>query len=188
MRTATPKGNWALTIPLAGLGLGYLFLFFLPSQRGLDRLHQDLSRKQDAIAQADGLFPAIAVSEQQLAESRRFNSQWVAAAPSESELPGLLGKVNAMAKTAGITTTRLDPQPAVQYEKIRRMGLTAAYRGTFAQICRFLCELESLPESVWIDRIQLDGGGETGKDMACELTLAVFVDKTDESDQAKRSG
>lgn len=181
-------GNWMLTLPLAGLGLAYLFLFFLPAQRTLDSLTRDLSKEQDAVGQADALLPSIATTEQQLAKARKYNSQWIEAAPSESELPSLFGKVNRLAKAAGITTTRLDPQPAVQYEKIRLINLTAAYRGSFAQISRFLCELESTPEAIWIDRVQMEGSSQTGKDITCEVTLAIFVDKTDDSDQVKGSG
>ncbi len=188
MKSPVKRGNWTLTIPLAGLGLAYLFLFFLPARRVLDSLNQDLSREQDTVGHADTLFPAITSTEQQLARSRKYNSQWIEIAPSESELPGLFGKVNALAKATGITTTRLDPQPTVQYERIRLLTLTAGYRGSFAQICQFLYDLESIPEAIWIDRVQMDGGSKDGKDVTCEVDLAVFVDKTDDSDQVKGSG
>lgn len=181
-------GNWMLTLPLAGLGLAYLFLFFLPAQRTLDALSRDLSKEQDAVGQADALLPAIAATEQQLAKSCKYNSRWITAAPSESELPSLFGKVNALAKAAGITTTRLDPQPAVQYEKIRLISLNAAYRGSFTQISQFLCDLESFPEAIWIDRVQMEGDSQNRKDISCEISFTVFVDKTDESDQVKGSG
>lgn len=182
------RGSWAITLPVAGLGLAYLFLFFFPAQRTLDALNADLSRQQDAVSQADTLLPAIAATEQQLKQSRKYNDRWIEAAPSESELPSLFAKVNALSKAAGITTTRLSPQPTVQYEKMRQVTLAAGYRGSFAQICRFLGELESLPEVIWIDRVQMDGKSKSGKDITCEVNFVVFVDKTDDSDQVKGSG
>lgn len=181
-------GNWTLTLPLAGLGLAYLFLYFLPAQRTLDSLNEDLRREQDTVGQADALFPAIASAEQQLSKSRKYNDRWVEIAPSESELPSLFAKVNALSKAAGITTTRLTPQPVVQYEKIRMVALAAGYRGSFDQICRFLGDLESIPEAIWIDQVQMEGKSHSGKDITCEVSFVVFVDKTDDSDQVKGSG
>lgn len=188
MPSPIKHGNWTLTLPLAALGLAYLFLYFLPAQRTLDSLSEDLSREQDTVGQADALFPAIASSEQQLSKSRNYNNRWVDTAPSESELPSLFAKVNALSKAAGIATTHLTPQPAVQYEKIRMVSLAAGYRGSFAQICRFLGDLESLPEAIWIDQVQLEGKSQSGKDITCKVNFVVFVDKTDDSDQVKGSG
>jgi hypothetical protein len=188
MTLPVKHGNWTLILPLAGLGLAYLFLFFLPSQRLFDSLGKDLSKQLDAVSRADVLIPAIALTTRQLDASCTYNRRWIEATPSESELPHLFAKVNALAKAAGITTTRLSPQPAVQYEKIRSVTLTAGYRGSFSQVCRFLCDLESISESIWIDQVQMEGDGKNGKDISCEVSLVVFVDKTDESDQVKGSG
>jgi len=68
------------------------------------------------------------------------------------------------------------------------VSVAAGFSGGFGPLCRFLDDLESLPQPLWIANLKMEGGSKSGKDVHCELTLAVFVDKSDESDQVKGSG
>jgi Tfp pilus assembly protein PilO len=188
MISGIARTSWVTTIFLGGLALGYLFLFLVPSQRAMERLSEELATEQDFIAQVDALIPAIEVTQRQLSRTLKYNARWVDIAPSEGELAGVYGKIHALAKAAGVATTRFDPQPAVQYEKVRMISVAVGYNGTFQQMCRYLHDLEALPQTIWIDNLQLQLDSKLGKDVHCELTLAVFVDKTDESDQVKGSG
>lgn len=188
MKPGAQRGNWLLTVSLAGMGVGYLLLFHVPAQRALGRLHQDLTAKQDFVAQADALLPAMRITEQQLAEATRYNARWLDAAPAEGELPDLFGRINALARAAGVQGTRFEPQTPLEYQMLRSVTIAAGYSGSFAQLWQFLSELEGLSQAVWVKNLQFEGPGKYGQDVHCEMAVVVFVDKSDELGQAKDSG
>jgi hypothetical protein len=59
--------------------------------------------------------------------------------------------------------------------------------GSFEQACRFLRALEGLEETVWVEAVQMESFGEDSREVQCELSLAVFADNPDDSDQVEGS-
>lgn len=187
MNANTQRGNWLLTLPLAGIAVLYILVFFLPSQRAMEALNEQLVAKQEVLAQADALLPTIAAVEAQLKEASGYNSRWIEVAPSERDLSGLYGRLHELVKKAGVATTRFDPQPPEELQRMRSVTIAMGLTGSFRQVSRFLEDLEALPQTIWIENLQLEGPGKRGKDIQCELNLEVFVDKSDLSGQAKGS-
>jgi hypothetical protein len=83
--------------------------------------------------------------------------------------------------------TRFEPLPAADYETIHCVPVVVGCTGTFGQIHQFLKGLEQMPEQPWTASVRLDRTEESGKTIIAELRLEVFVDKSDNSDYAKRS-
>ena len=87
-----------------------------------------------------------------------------------------------MAKAAGTTTSRFDPQRLVRHETICEIPLAIGCTGSFAQICGFLRGLEGLPATIWVEDLEIQQASETGKDVHCELNLVVFSSNSEDSD------
>lgn len=178
-------GSWMITIPAGGLAVAYLFLWFLPHHEALKALSRDLEGKRDFVIQAGGVLPAFEAGSQALGETAAFVATWQAAAPEESELSTLLSRVTELANQSGLTTTRFEPQPAIDGETIRRVPVTYGCTGSLAQVFNFIYELENLPQVIWADGVKIEAVRENTEFLVCEISLVIFSEKSEDSGQAK---
>src|SRR5208337_1223691 len=102
--------------------------------------------------------------------------------PTKRAIPALYGKINALAKDAGLDIARFDPQPFVVHEKIEEIPITVGCSGRFAQVFDFIRAIEMLPVTVWVESIRLEKTDKDAKDVRCELNLVVFSDNPRSSD------
>ena len=188
MKTSSHRGSLIVTLPVAGLAVAYLFLFFLPGGRTIDQLSGELTAEREFIALADAVAPAIHTTRQQLEKNLAYNAAWAESAPAPSELAPLFGKIHALAKESGSTTTRFDPEPPLPLDKLRRIPVVLGCTGSFSQISHFLHHLEALPQTIWIEELNIEQSGQNGEDVECELELLIFADNPDDSDQVDLAG
>ena len=71
-------------------------------------------------------------------------------------------------------------------ESLTKIPLEVGCSGSFSQLYDFLRELEGLPQTIWVEDLQLGKSAVNPKDVGCKLTLAVFTDNPGNSDQAER--
>lgn len=188
MKTHIDRGTWIIVLGGAAVAALYVTLAFLPQQRAIAKLADEVKAKQAYLAGPGNLAAIIEASQGDLERTQTYNAAWREQAPNGKELAALFGQISALAKTAGITTTRFDPEPIVSLEEIREIPLTVGYRGTYAQVHKFLADMEGLPESIWVDRIGIDVTPQDGKDIQVEMKLVIFADNPDNSGQVDRSG
>ncbi len=182
------RGSWIITVPLAGLAVAYVFIFFLPTQREIGELRDDLSIKREFITQAGSLAAALETTKKQLNKTLKYNAAWEENAPAQNEFNTLFSRIHTLAKEAGATTTRFDPEPDVEYNTFRKAPLAVGCTGSFPQLFTFLRSLESLPQEIWIEEVRLEELDPTGKTVECNLVLGIFADNPENSDQGKHSG
>lgn len=187
MKTASLLNSWTLPLVAAGMAVAYAFGFFLPQQRSLAELSRQVTSQQELIDQATALAPALAATEQQIQATFQYNTSWQAASPTDMTLPALFGQIHQLAKTAGVTTTRFDPDAPVTLARVRRIPLKIGCVGQFSQIARFLESVERLPQTVWVENLRMETGSQSGEAVQCEVALEVFADKPENSDQVKLS-
>ncbi len=173
--------SWVVMLPLVGAVIVYAALFLLPNRRAIANLHNEITEKRDHITSRASAIHRLLSARQELSDARSFIDAWTRQAPSQEALPGLYGKLNALAQTAGMTTTRLDPDPAQSLARIRRIPITMVCRGTFPRAYELIRGLESMPLSLWIESVKIKKTGENGETVECELKLAVFADNQDNS-------
>jgi Tfp pilus assembly protein PilO len=173
--------SWPLTIGLAAASLAYLTLVFFPRMKAIAELHDQARLKQDLIAQAVKIRPAIAEVRRELADTRRFVGAQRQRCPSEDRLAGVFGQLSQLTKDRQLATTRFEPQPAQPLQTLRRVPVALAVQGSFAAVTDLLAAVESLPTYVWIDELRLVEA-ESGEAVQGELTLAIFVDNLKKSD------
>jgi Tfp pilus assembly protein PilO len=190
MKTNVTGSHWIITLPTLAVAAAYGYFVFLPKERSIAALRGEINAAEQFIEQVEALAPAIEATRQHLDKTRQYVDQWKQSAPTEDGLSEVFGRINRLAAESGITTTRFEPQPAVAYDTIQRLPVVVACVGSFDEICQFLQGLDRLTGTVWIERLRIQGSGESGEsgeDVDCELSLAVFTDNPDDSDQVDPS-
>jgi Tfp pilus assembly protein PilO len=188
MKTNTQTNTWIAILSAGAMAVAYLFLMFFPNQRAMKKESEDLSAKRNCAASAGSVAAAIEIARGELERAEAYNITRTSSASPEAELSAMLGKLDALAAASGATPTRFDPGPAVPIEKLRRVPVVVGCTGSFAQIARFLCDLEGLSQTVWIDGLKIELSGKDGDSVQCELDVSIFTDNPGDLDQANLAG
>ena len=187
MNATFRKSSWIVTPCLVAIAVAYLALIWAPSRRLIRQWREEAESQQQVVAQGTELSAVLVASEQELDKTEAVASQWEKTAPGKRDIPALFGKINALAKEAGLTISRFDPQPFVVYERLQELPTTVVCSGTFAELFGFLRLIEGLPATIWVDSLRLEKDSKNAKDVRCELSLAVFSNNQQSSDYAKHS-
>jgi len=187
MKSKITASRWILVAPAVAAAGAYFYFVFLPGQRSLAGLQEELNAAERFIAQVEAFGPALRATQQQLDQTRRYVERWEKTAPTEDGLSRVFGRVNRLAKESGVTTTRFEPRQAVPYDTVQRLPVAMTCIGSFAETSRFLQTLEGLEETIWVERLQMRKTGQDSEVLECELTLAIFADNPDDSDQVDPS-
>jgi len=180
--------GWTIPALAGGLAAAYLYFFFLPQQRAIAELTQQLTTQREFVHQSEMLIPTLAATETQVKTTLQYTTAWQETNPSEAELAVLFGQISELAKAAGVTTTRFAPDAPVTLARIRRIPLAIGCTGKFNQIARFLESVERLPQTIWVGSLRMEAGGEDGKSVQCEVGLEIFADNPEDSDQVNLAG
>lgn len=187
MYTKIRHRTWIVTLPVAGLAAAYAYFFYLPGERAITQLSEELAAAEAFVDQAQDLAVVVKPTRQRLTETRQYNEVWEKADPSGAGLFALLGEINRLCKESGATTTQFDPEEAVRRQRVQSIPLLLGCSGSFSQICKFLNALEQLPQTVWIENLRMEQSGQDGANVHCELSLAIFADNLGDSDQVDHS-
>jgi Tfp pilus assembly protein PilO len=175
------RGNWLITLSLAGLTVLYFVVFDLPARRSLRALKAELEASQAFVATGPAMMAQIAEVESQLRRANEFVGQWKETAPAGTGSAVLLGEMSRLARDAGTRTTRLEPTTAVEHEELRSVSLTLTCLGSLEQTFELVRGIEALPQEVWIDDLRIERKDAKQEDLHCELKLVVFTGKSDTS-------
>ena len=177
-----PQRTWLITGVVAAAAIAYVFLVFLPGQRSIHTLRTQLGEREQQILQAESLLGPLEQAAQRLARTREVSAQWRSAAPSHSRLTEQYALLSRSAAEAGLIVERLDPQPPVELQLLAQHAVNLQFQGQFAQLFDFVRRLEQLPGTIWVSNLRLTSDGQTGKTLRGELTLTIFIDRTDYAD------
>jgi Tfp pilus assembly protein PilO len=176
------QNSWLVTVPLGIAAIAYVTLFFLPAMKAVAEIRQNVSGKQDYIAQAERMRPHFDNTVKSLEEVNQYTSHWQGRLIEASQLPVIYGQISRLAKSSGAVTNRFEPQHPIKYKSFDRVPLALAITGTFTEIQTFLQGLESLPAVIWVDEVKMNGTGKDTQDMACEMNLTIFTNCAEKSD------
>lgn len=177
----TTRGNWYVTMSLAGVTVAYITLWYLPGRKAMSEMRLELAIKQQTVAGGKQVEEELRQSHKRLEHAQAYVARWSDRVASRTSGAPVFGQMNAVARAAGATTTRFEPAPVVEFDALRQLPLTMACSGSFSQIYQLLKSLEDLPRLVWIEDLRLERKAESDKELRCELKLAVFVDKLQNS-------
>jgi Tfp pilus assembly protein PilO len=175
-----PK-SWLTTALLAAVALAYLFFVFLPGQESIGELRAQVQERHQQILQAQSLTRTVALAHERLAAAQDVGQQWRADAPRHSELISHFASLTQQAEAAGVAIDRFDPLPAVELNLISMQSVTLQFHAPFAALFELLTRLEGLPGTLWVRDLRLHAANENDNALRGELTLTIFVDRTDYS-------
>jgi Tfp pilus assembly protein PilO len=181
------RNSLIVTIPLVAVAIAWVFLVFLPIHKAIGRLQEQSRDMQQYREQSYARLPVLKRTGRGLADIRRTIARWNDTTPSRHELTVLLGKLTALARSAGLQITRFDPEPVVAHDRLGQAPLSMRVTGPFASVFGFLAKVESLPRIIWVDDLEIEKPEKTGENVSCSLRLSIFVDKSDISDQRNDS-
>ena len=187
MNAKSCYGSWIITATLAAAGVAYVVWIYLPGSREIVRLRDDIQQKQDYLAMASGIPLALQISQKQVEETEAYNTAWHEQAPALEDLSSLYGKLHSLAKTAGTTVTRFDPEPIIRYETIRKIPLSVGLEGSFAQVFHYFKGLETMPATIWANSFKLENLDVSKGCISCRVDLVVFAGNPENSDYANQS-
>ncbi len=179
--TQGPPG-WLVTGGMAGIALVYVFFVFLPIQKSMKASRGQLAEKQKYIAETDVLFTSTSTIRSEMAESDGFVNKWRQDAPDEQQVDRLPAQVSLQAGLAGVRVLRLEPQTSRSHGLVVEYPILVSVEGSFEGIFSFLKGVERLPQTVWLQDVNLHRPSELGGTLRCELTLTILGDLAEKSD------
>ncbi len=169
-------------IALAGATAAYGLAVYLPIQRQIGRLREEVRDRERTLDQGEHFLAAIRLAEERRDAAAQRVARWARDIPRNDETYAAFAAVQEMADQAGLKTTRFDPQPSVAYTALVRTPVTFAFQGTFPEMYSFLGSLDSLSHVIWVERLVLRDIGEDSAVLRCEVNLGVFADNRGNSD------
>jgi Tfp pilus assembly protein PilO len=191
MSTTFHKSSWIVTPCLGAIATAYLMFMWMPSRQAIKEWRDQVEAKQQFLAQSTNLSAMLAAAQQELDKSQTVTTAWEKTAPGKRDIPALYGRVNALAKDAGLAITRFDPQSFTAYEKFQEIPIAIAGSGSFTQVFQFLRLVEGLPVTIWVESMRLEkaaqGASQNAKNVQCELSLVIFSNNQQNSDYARHA-
>lgn len=188
MKNPVDRSAWIVVLVGVAVAAAYVVFVFLPQHRTTRTLRAELAAKQQYLDRTGDPASMIQAAQQELEKTTAYNAVWTKETSGRKELATLFGEISALAKAAGTTTTRFDPEPILSYHTLRRIPLTMGCRGSYAQIHKFLADVERLTKSVWVDQVRFEKIPQDSKNIQVEINLVIFADNPVNSDQVNRSG
>jgi len=186
-KTNKPK-TWLITALLAAGAVSYVVFVFLPFQNSISVLRSQVQERRQQIMQAQSLAGTVAQARLRLAAAREVAQQWRADAPKQAQLVTHLASLTKQAEEAGVAIDRLDPLPAVELNLVAQQNVSMQFHAPFAAVFDLLARLENLPGTLWVRDLRLHANSEADNTLRGELTLTIFVDRADYSNQAAWGG
>lgn len=186
MPNSSRPGGWIVLVAILGLTAIYTVAVYLPTRKAIGRLKEETRQKRDYCAAAGDVGLILDATRQKLDATLRYTKAWIDTAPRGDQLSSLLGKINAMGHAAGAHVIRFDPEPIVPHDRVATIPVTMGMTGTPSQVFEFLGSVERLPQSIWVERVTIEKTEQTEKNggsVQCELSLEVFVGKSESSYQ-----
>jgi Tfp pilus assembly protein PilO len=178
-RKAGKPKTWLTTALLAAVALAYLFFVFLPGQHSIGELRAQVQERHQQILLAQSLVRTVALARERLGAAQEVGQQWRADAPRHSELISHFASITQQAEAAGVAIDRFDPLPAVELNLIGMQSVTLQFHAPFSAAFDLLTRLEKLAGTLWVRDLRLQAGADKDQPLRGELTLTIFVDRSD---------
>ena len=176
-----PK-SYLVTALLASAAVAYAIFVFVPAQKTIVELRSTLNERRQHILQANSLVLPLDQAAGQLAKTKLVSLEWKNEAPRHSTLAGQFARLSSEAQAAGVVVEKFDPQPAVDMKVLAQHAVVIQWKGDFSQSFDFVRRIEQLPGTVWLRNLRLTRSEQPGTPLQGELTLTIFVDRSDYAD------
>lgn len=183
MKKASPQAaktalrSRAITI-LAGAGaIGYAFFVFVPGQKGIAQLGQQMQQKKQHVAQTNLLVQPIAQMQEELKTTEAFVAQWRGRAPNGSQSSKTVGRILQAAELNEVEIVQLQPQEEVVLNTLQSAPIDLRVAGNYRQVFGMLRDLDEMRGTVWVEQLDLQAVSATDQKLECRIKLVIFADR-----------
>ena len=89
--------TWLITLLLGGGALAYVMFVFLPGQKKIDQMREEIKLRQSEIVAGELLVQEVASLQTELQDAHTFHASFKTHAPTASNLGNVLGEIQAAA-------------------------------------------------------------------------------------------
>ena len=182
MRLKNKRSSWLVTIPLLLTGAGYVYLFYLPASREIEKRQSELETKKQVVARSETLPALIDETERQIVATEEFVASRRERLTDEGKIAGVFGEVSRVVSETGNQQSRFDPQRPTTMASLKIQPLTLGANGRFRDLTAMLAGLEAMPATHWIESLHLQNPSAQGNLLQSEVNLEVFVEHSENSD------
>ncbi|GIW92497.1 MAG: hypothetical protein KatS3mg110_0538 [Pirellulaceae bacterium] len=161
---------WAL----GGLAAAYFGLWFLPGQRRLQTIKQQVASDTAFLESTASLPSQVAELQERLQSARRFCQQWETTAPRDEQLATFFPRLTDAAAAHQVELLAVVPQNPKRDDLIATYPLELRCRATFHALGKFLAEVDRFPEPLLIEALEITRSPEDGQTLSCTMTLSIF--------------
>lgn len=182
MKKLLEHSSWMITAPLLLLTVIYLTVFFVPGRRELNRLRADLDSTVEMAYQAEAKSTRIEAIQADIRATGEYTDEWEGRRLSTPRFAELFGRIHALGRDAGTVFRSFNPETPVPMRHLDQMPVKLVCVGSYASLFEFVRQLESLPEAIVINSVDVAAPRKDGEGTQCSLNLIVFTGHSQDSD------
>lgn len=175
MKISLPKSSTPLVLLGLALVVAFVLLVYLPLQRAIAETRNEIAKQQASLHQDETLLAQIEAHQAESREIDNVIASWPQVANPNLHLSQMLGKISQEARQAGADALRLEPGQLQAMQATHRIPVTLGCRGTFQEIHQLICQIETLPCKLWIERVELAPVDDQKHELTCEMDFAAFI-------------
>ncbi|RCS42095.1 hypothetical protein DTL42_19900 [Bremerella cremea] len=175
MKWSLPKTSTPFVLLGLAFVVAFVLLVYFPLQRVIKTAQNELATLQATLHQEDTLLAQI---EAHRAESREIDNviaAWPQVANPNLHLSQMLGKISREARQVGADALRLEPGQSQAMQAVHRIPVQLGCRGTFQEIHQLICQIDTLPYQLWIERVELAPADDQKHELTCEMDFTAFI-------------
>jgi Tfp pilus assembly protein PilO len=163
---------------LAGAGaIAYAFFVFVPGQKSLTRLNQQVLQKQQNVAQTNLLVQPITQTQQELNTTDAFIAQWRERSPRGSQLSQTVGRILQAAERNEVEIVQLQPQEETALQTITTTPVNLRVAGSYQHVYGMLRDLDKMGGVLWVEQLDLQAEPANNDELECTIKLVIFSDR-----------
>ena len=163
---------------LAGAGaIAYAFLVFVPGQKAITRLGQQVVQQKQHVAQTNLLIQPISQTQQELSATEAFITQWKERAPKESQLSKTVGRFLSVAEQNKVEIVQLQPQEEAVLNTLRTAVIQIRVAGSYPEIFGMLRDMDEMSGVLWVDQLDLQAEAADNEQLEGTIKLVIFADR-----------
>ena len=175
MKIENPR-SLAITLTIGCTAVAYAYFVFLPSQRVMARLRQQIRDKQQQIFDSERLASAISHTEHELAIANNFTTQWKESAPSEGQLSEVYRQFATFADQAQVQLNGIRPQSSERLKEVSVFRVALDCTGTYPSLFEFIHCVEECVPALWIQQLEVQRIEPLKDRLQCKLMISIFVE------------
>ena len=170
---------------LAALAAVFLLLVFIPGQKRLSALEQQIKRERDIHRQIPRERAARQQQQRQIEAARQYAATAEERLVPPAELHAALRDITAAADAAELTVLRLEPRTRTEHATWSEQHLQLKFRGRYPAVMHFLQSVEQSPRLYHIRSLALRRESEEdSENLEGEVEISVCLVHADSGESA----